>query len=88
MELDEALVEALRDGVIAGGGLDVYEDEPRLHAGLTDCDNVLLLNYLGSSTHGTRRAMSRLAAANLLRPLAGARPAHGINPQVLRWLTD
>src|SRR5690349_9810892 len=44
---EAALVEALRAGKIAGAGLDVYEDEPRMARGLADCENALLLPHLG-----------------------------------------
>lgn len=53
----DALVEALRSGVIAGAGLDVYDDEPDVPRDLLELDNVTLLPHLGSATEGTRRAM-------------------------------
>ncbi len=83
---EAALVEALRAGSIAGAGLDVYEDEPRMAAGLADCHNALLLPHLGSSTHATRAAMSRMAAANVVAVLEGRRPANLINAAV--WPED
>ena len=79
---EAALVTALRDGTIAGAGLDVYEDEPRMVTGLADCPNTLLLPHLGSATHATRAAMSRIAAENLTAVLNGRRPAHLVNPEV------
>jgi glyoxylate reductase len=78
-----ALVEALRKGRIAGAGLDVYEDEPRMAPGLADCPNTLLLPHLGSATIATRAAMSRIAAENLLAALRGERPPNLVNPEVL-----
>ncbi|MGE3819957.1 MAG: 2-hydroxyacid dehydrogenase [Isosphaeraceae bacterium] len=80
---EKALVEALRAGRIAGAGLDVYEDEPRIAAGLADCPNTLLLPHLGSATRETRAAMSRIAAENLVAVLEGRRPAHPVNPEAL-----
>jgi glyoxylate reductase len=68
---EAALVVALRTGVIAGAGLDVYEREPELHAGLLDLDNVVLLPHVGSATIETRTAMATLAARNALAVLAG-----------------
>ena len=79
---EAALVTALRDGTIAGAGLDVYEDEPKMVKGLAECPNTLLLPHLGSATHATRAAMSRIAAENLAAVLEGRRPAHLVNPEV------
>lgn len=62
---EQALVEALRSGAIAGAGLDVYEDEPRVPPALFDLDNVVLLPHLASATHETRQAMAELVAHNL-----------------------
>ena len=80
---EPALVEALRAGRIAGAGLDVYEDEPKMARGLADCHNALLLPHLGSATHATRAAMSRIAGENLVAVLQGRRPANPVNAEVL-----
>jgi glyoxylate reductase len=80
---EAALVAALRDGRIAGAGLDVYEDEPRMAAGLADCPNTVLLPHLGSATVATRAAMARIAAENLVAALRGLRPPNLVNPEVL-----
>ena len=69
--------------IIAGAGLDVYEDEPRMAAGLADCSNAVLLPHLGSATHATRSAMARMAAENLVAVLRGQRPPNLVNPSVL-----
>ncbi|MGO0575537.1 2-hydroxyacid dehydrogenase [Ornithinimicrobium panacihumi] len=74
---EAALVEALRDGVIAGAGLDVFEDEPRVHPGLLELENVVLLPHLGSATVETRTAMATLAVRNVLGVLGGDGP---LNP--------
>lgn len=71
---EAALAAALRDGVIAGAGLDVYEQEPTVHPGLLDLDNVVLLPHLGSATVETRTAMAMLAADNALAVLSGNQP--------------
>ena len=55
---EQALVEALRSGRIAGAGLDVYEQEPILAPGLVSLDNVVLLPHVGSATEETRHAMA------------------------------
>lgn len=80
---ERALVEALRDGVIAGAGLDVYENEPELALGLADLPNIVLLPHLGSATSETRTKMAQMAAANLLAALEGKRPPNLVNPEVL-----
>ncbi|HWE40147.1 MAG TPA: D-glycerate dehydrogenase [Isosphaeraceae bacterium] len=80
---EPALVAALRDRRIAGAGLDVYEDEPRMAAGLADCPNTVLLPHLGSATVDTRAAMARIAAENLAAALRGRRPPNLVNPEVL-----
>ncbi len=79
---EEALVQALRAGQIAGAGLDVYEDEPRMTEGLADCSNAVLMPHLGSATHATRAAMARLAAENLSTLLQGGRPPNLLNPEI------
>ncbi len=81
---EQALVEALKTRRIAGAGLDVFEDEPRLAEGLADCPNTLLLPHLGSATIATRAAMSRLAAENILAVLRGQRPPNLVNPEAWR----
>ncbi|MQA61495.1 MAG: D-glycerate dehydrogenase [Actinophytocola sp.] len=69
-----ALEEALRDGIIAGAALDVYEDEPTVPVGLRELDNVVLLPHLGSATLETRTAMGMLVLDNLSAFLDGRRP--------------
>jgi glyoxylate reductase len=68
---EEALVQALRTGQIAGAGLDVYENEPRIHPGLLELENVVLVPHLGSATIETRDAMAVLAAENVTSILRG-----------------
>ena len=68
---EAALVKALREGEIAGAGLDVYEHEPQLAVGLTELDNAVLLPHLGSATVETRGAMATLAARNAVAVLSG-----------------
>lgn len=79
---EAALVRALQTGRIAGAGLDVYEDEPRLAPGLTECPNAVLLPHLGSATFATRAAMARMAAENIVALARGARPPNLVNPEV------
>ena len=70
---EAALVEALRAGRIAGAGLDVFEQEPMIHAGLLDRDDVVLLPHVGSATHETRSVMAVMAAQSAIALLRGER---------------
>lgn len=60
-----ALVEALRNGLIKGAGLDVFEKEPSLAPGLTALDNVVLTPHIASASEEARRRMSELVAFNI-----------------------
>jgi glyoxylate reductase len=71
---EAALAAALRDGVIAGAALDVFEREPEVHPGLVGLENAVLVPHLGSATVETRTAMAELAAANAIAVLAGREP--------------
>ena len=61
----DALVELLAGGALAGAGLDVFVDEPHVPTELFDLDNVVLFPHIGSATDRTRRAMALLAIRNL-----------------------
>lgn len=64
--VDEAvLVKYLQEKRIAGAGLDVYVDEPRVPEALLQLDNAVLLPHVASATHETRQAMSELVLENL-----------------------
>lgn len=80
---EKALLAALQRGMIAGAGLDVYENEPALTPGLADLPNVVLLPHVGSATLETRTAMAAMAARNLIAGLGGQRPPNLVNPEVL-----
>lgn len=71
---EAALVWALRERLIAGAGLDVFEREPEVHAGLLELETVVLTPHLGSATRETRMAMAELAARNVLAVLGGQAP--------------
>lgn len=68
---EAALVAALQTGGIAGAGLDVYEQEPRLAPGLAVCENAVLLPHLGTAALPVREAMGMMALDNLDAVLAG-----------------
>ena len=80
---EAALVDALLAGKIAGAGLDVFENEPDVHPGLLELDNVVILPHLGSATIETRTAMGVLAAKNAIAVLNGDKPPTPVNPEVL-----
>ena len=70
--IDEvALVEALKNGVIAGAALDVFEHEPNLAPGLTDLENVVLTPHIASASKETRADMTEVAAKNIIAALSG-----------------
>jgi len=68
---ETALIEALQKGEIAGAGLDVFENEPRVPEALRALSNVVLTPHVGSATGQTRKAMADLAFANLQAHFAG-----------------
>ena len=69
-----ALAWALRNRLLAGAALDVYEREPEVHADLLSLENVVLAPHLGSTTTETRTAMADLAASNVIAVLSGQAP--------------
>ena len=76
---EKALVKALRDGWIAGAGLDVYDEEPSLAPGLAELTNVVICPHIGSATTRTRIKMSLMAAENIVTALQGKVPPNLVN---------
>jgi lactate dehydrogenase-like 2-hydroxyacid dehydrogenase len=68
---EAALVKALTEGWIAGAGLDVFEDEPKIHPGLLPLKNVVLAPHIASASLDTRLAMAKLAVQNCVAVLQG-----------------
>jgi len=77
---EAALVEALREGRLAGAALDVYEDEPAVHPGLVELENVVLAPHLGSATHEAREAMGMLCVEALRAVLLEGRVPRNVVP--------
>lgn len=80
---ESALVTALRTGIIAGAGLDVFEDEPMLAPGLDALDNVVLTAHIGSATKRTRALMSEMNALDIINVLEGRNPVNLVNSELL-----
>lgn len=75
---ETALAEALAHGRLAGAGLDVYEEEPRVHSGLLGLSNVVLLPHIGSATYETRVKMGMMVVDNISAVLAGREPPNRV----------
>jgi len=80
---EAALVQALTEGWIAGAGLDVFEEEPKVHPGLMGLSNVVLAPHIASASSDTRIKMAALAVDNCLAVLEGQTPPTPVNPEVL-----
>jgi glyoxylate reductase len=76
---EEALVQALVSGHIAGVGLDVFATEPRVPPELRDHPRAFYLPHVGSATRGTRFAMMRLCLDNIAAVLEGGMPLTPVN---------
>lgn len=80
---EQALVDALKAGKIAGAGLDVFEFEPKVHPELLQMDNVVLAPHIASASWVTRERMAALAAENCIAALSGRTPPNLLNRDVL-----
>jgi glyoxylate reductase len=77
-----ALVRALTEGWIAGAGLDVYEQEPRVSPGLIGLKNAVLTPHIGSAERETRETIAGIVVDNILAFARGDRPPNVLNPEV------
>ena len=78
---EKALVKALKEKKIAGAGLDVYEEEPKVEPGLIQMKNVVLAPHIASASYETRLRMATMAAKNLVVGLKGKQPPNLVNPE-------
>jgi glyoxylate reductase len=79
---EAALVEALKSRRIAGAGLDVYEEEPRVHPGLLSLSQAVLTPHLGSAVGELREQMAHVVVDNIQAVIKGERPPNLYNPEV------
>ncbi len=81
---EDDLLTALREGIIWGAALDVFESEPKMVPGLAQYhERLVVAPHLGSATGETRQKMVDTAVTNLLAGLAGQKPANALNPEIL-----
>lgn len=85
----DALTDALREGVITGAGLDVTDPEPiDLNHPLVHMENVIVTPHIASASIGARNRMAELTADNLLAGLRGERLPNVVNPEVYGTMKD
>lgn len=77
---EDALAEALEDERIFAAGLDVYEEEPKVHPKLLELQNVVLAPHIGSASIETRNKMAVTAGEDLRAALRGEQPKNPVNP--------
>ncbi|MBN2049240.1 MAG: D-glycerate dehydrogenase [Spirochaetales bacterium] len=82
---EKELAEALKKGLIAGAGIDVYEREPDIEPDLRGLTNVVLTPHTASATGSARKGMALKAAENIRAMLRGERPPDCLNPEVLKY---
>jgi len=80
---EAALAQALKEGWIAGAGIDVVEREPEVHPALMGLPNAVLAPHIASASSDTRLKMANLAVDNCLAVLEGKTPPTPVNPEVL-----
>ena len=81
---EEALIDALKAGRLAGAALDVYTGEPNVNPAFFELEQVLLTPHVGSNTLHARNQMAEAASQRILAVLAGKQPENLINPEALR----
>ena len=82
---EKALYEALKEGRIAGAGLDVFEQEPTpVDNPLLKLDNVVVAPHISSASYETRSRMAEMVAENLVAFFEGKKPPNLVNPEALK----
>jgi len=81
----QALIKVLKDKIIAGAALDVFETEPQLPVELCKLKNVVLTPHIGTSTLETRTRMATLASEKVIQIMKGETPENIINQEELKW---
>jgi len=81
---EKALVRALKEKRIAGAGLDVYENEPKVEPELIAMQNVVLTPHLGSAVRELRESMANVVADNILAVLEGRQPPNCWNTEIYK----
>ena len=82
---EKALIKALKEGWIAGAGLDVFEKEPLPpDSPLVKMENVVLTPHIGSASYRTRAKMSEIAALNVVKALRGEKPIYVFNEEIYK----
>lgn len=81
---EAALAETLKARRIWGAGLDVFEEEPRVHADLMKLDNVVLTPHIGSAEKRYREMMTAMACANAAAVIAGREPPNRVAIETVR----
>lgn len=79
---EAALVQALKERQIWAAGLDVFEEEPKLHPGLVELPNVVLAPHIASAGVETRHKMVAMVVEDVLAALDGRRPRNLVNPEI------
>ena len=79
---EKALAQALSEGRIAGAGLDVYENEPKIERALLTMNNVVLTPHLGSAVMELRERMAHVVVDNIAAIIEGRLPPNCINPSI------
>jgi len=82
---EKALYNALKEGTIAGAGLDVFEQEPLpMNSPLLKLENVVLAPHISSASYETRSKMAEMVAQNLIAFFEGKTPPNLVNTEVLK----
>ncbi len=85
---EAALAKAIKNGEIAGAGIDVFENEPAINPDLLQCANVVLTPHLGSATKEVRERMADIVAENIVAFIEGRMPPNCTNPEALGGTTE